>query len=346
MRRLLTAFLMLLGLWLVAVAFLFVWPQASQTPPAHAETDRALLALPTEGMQFLAYYVAEDLGFFAQEQLEVRKQVLAGVASFNAVVAGSADFAFASGASITRAASHGQRMLAIAKMNNRPSWDIVLRKDVAEAAHFDPGAPLEQRARVLQGKTMGVQGINALDHAYLKVVARLGGDEDIRVSAMAPVDTLAAFSRKSIDGFVSAPPWPQQVEDDGSAIPVAIGPKGEPSSLVPIASGLVVTRPQLCVDHRSLDLGRELVAACPNGIDAYFENVGGAVQAAVFEQLNPFARVAMCGIDGNAALAGFGRLLDMTGSEGQCLAAAACEYDGAGADPLHLDPRDRPGISP
>jgi NADPH-dependent curcumin reductase CurA len=51
-----------------------------------------------------------------------------------------------------------------------------------------------------------------------------------------------------------------------------------------------------CVDHRSLDLGRELAAACPNGIDAYFENVGGAVQAAVFELLNPFARVAMCGM--------------------------------------------------
>ena len=221
--------------------------------PARAETDHALLALPTEGMQFLAYYVAEDLGFFAQEQLEMKKQVLAGVASFNAVVAGSADFAFASGASITRAASHGQRMLAIAQMNNRPSWDIVIRKDVAEAAHFDPNAPLEQRAKVLQGKIMGTQGINALDHAYLKVVARLGGDpENMTVSAMAPVDTLAAFGRKAIEGFVSGPPWPQQVEDDGSAVPVAIGPKGEPSSLVPIASGLVVTRPQLCAEHRSL----------------------------------------------------------------------------------------------
>ena len=221
--------------------------------PVHAETDHVLLALPTEGMQFLAYYVAEDLGFFAQEQLEVKHQVLAGVASFNAVVAGSADFAFASGASITRAAAHGQRMLAIAQMNNRPSWDVVIRKDVAEAAHFDPGAPLEQRAKVLQGKIMGTQGINALDHAYLKVVARLGGDpENMTVSAMAPVDTLAAFARKAIDGFVSAPPWPQQVEDDGSAIPVAIGPKGEPSSLVPIASGLVVTRPQLCAEHRPL----------------------------------------------------------------------------------------------
>jgi NADPH-dependent curcumin reductase CurA len=51
-----------------------------------------------------------------------------------------------------------------------------------------------------------------------------------------------------------------------------------------------------CVDHRTLDLRRELLAACPNGIDCYFENVGGAVQAAVFEQLNPLARVAMCGM--------------------------------------------------
>jgi NADPH-dependent curcumin reductase CurA len=51
-----------------------------------------------------------------------------------------------------------------------------------------------------------------------------------------------------------------------------------------------------CVDHRAMDLRRELQAACPNGIDGYFENVGGAVQAAVFDLLNPFARVAMCGM--------------------------------------------------
>lgn len=51
-----------------------------------------------------------------------------------------------------------------------------------------------------------------------------------------------------------------------------------------------------CVDHRAMNLRRELQAACPNGIDCYFENVGGAVQAAVFDLLNPFARVAMCGM--------------------------------------------------
>jgi NADPH-dependent curcumin reductase CurA len=51
-----------------------------------------------------------------------------------------------------------------------------------------------------------------------------------------------------------------------------------------------------CVDHRAMDLSGDLAEACPNGIDVYFENVGGAVQAAVFGQLNVFARVIMCGM--------------------------------------------------
>ena len=57
-------------------------------------------------------------------------------------------------------------------------------------------------------------------------------------------------------------------------------------------------------------------------------------------------RIAMRGIDGDAALAGIGRALDMTGTEGERLAAAASQHDGAGIDPLHLDPRDRPGVGP
>jgi hypothetical protein len=51
-----------------------------------------------------------------------------------------------------------------------------------------------------------------------------------------------------------------------------------------------------CVDHRSIDLPGELRAACPNGVDVYFENVGGVIQHVVFDQLNPFSRVIMCGM--------------------------------------------------
>ncbi|HUF75342.1 MAG TPA: NADP-dependent oxidoreductase [Longimicrobiales bacterium] len=50
-----------------------------------------------------------------------------------------------------------------------------------------------------------------------------------------------------------------------------------------------------CVSHRSHDLGRELAAACPDGIDVYFDNVGGKVFEAVLPLLNEFARVPICG---------------------------------------------------
>jgi NADPH-dependent curcumin reductase CurA len=51
-----------------------------------------------------------------------------------------------------------------------------------------------------------------------------------------------------------------------------------------------------CVDHRLPSLPEALADVCPNGIDVYFENVGGVVQAAAFALLNPFARVVMCGM--------------------------------------------------
>ena len=51
-----------------------------------------------------------------------------------------------------------------------------------------------------------------------------------------------------------------------------------------------------CVDHRGGDLDARLGAACPDGIDVYWENVGGAVQRAAFPRLNDFARMVMCGM--------------------------------------------------
>jgi NADPH-dependent curcumin reductase CurA len=49
------------------------------------------------------------------------------------------------------------------------------------------------------------------------------------------------------------------------------------------------------IDHRA-PLDPALDAACPRGVDVYWENVGGAVQAAVFPRLNDFGRMVMCGM--------------------------------------------------
>ncbi|ANS43561.1 NADP-dependent oxidoreductase [Serratia inhibens] len=51
-----------------------------------------------------------------------------------------------------------------------------------------------------------------------------------------------------------------------------------------------------CVDHRAADFAEQLAAACPQGIDIYYENVGGAVFDAVMPLLNARARIPVCGI--------------------------------------------------
>jgi len=51
-----------------------------------------------------------------------------------------------------------------------------------------------------------------------------------------------------------------------------------------------------CLDHRGADLGAALDEAAPEGVDVYWENVGGAVQAAVFPRLRDFGRMVMCGM--------------------------------------------------
>jgi NADPH-dependent curcumin reductase CurA len=50
-----------------------------------------------------------------------------------------------------------------------------------------------------------------------------------------------------------------------------------------------------CVDHKRDDLPDALAAACPKGIDVYFDNVGGPVLKAAFRLLNLHARIPLCG---------------------------------------------------
>lgn len=52
----------------------------------------------------------------------------------------------------------------------------------------------------------------------------------------------------------------------------------------------------IVLDHRSPNFKEELAEAVPQGIDVYFENVGGKVLEAVVPLLNPFARVPVCGL--------------------------------------------------
>ena len=51
-----------------------------------------------------------------------------------------------------------------------------------------------------------------------------------------------------------------------------------------------------CVNHNSPDFAEALKVACADGIDVYFENVGGKVFETVSQLFNDFARIPVCGI--------------------------------------------------
>lgn len=51
-----------------------------------------------------------------------------------------------------------------------------------------------------------------------------------------------------------------------------------------------------CLDHRQPDLAERLKMTCPQGVDIYFELVGGRVFDAVLPLLNDFARLPVCGL--------------------------------------------------
>ena len=83
-----------------------------------------------------------------------------------------------------------------------------------------------------------------------------------------------------------------------------------------------------CISRLSPGFAEDLKAACPDGIDVYFENVGGAVFDAVLPLFNPGARMTICGL-----IAHYG---DAPGEDARDVARRRAEARGASARNLFV----------
>src|SRR3982074_2197928 len=114
---------------------------------AHAQQIDILMALPAAPLTFSNAFIAEDAGFYKQEGLKVVNRTIVGVGAVNAVISGRADFTIGTGPVFLRAAAQGQRLRAIANLIDKPLVELVLRKDVAEAAGITEKTPFHERAK-------------------------------------------------------------------------------------------------------------------------------------------------------------------------------------------------------
>jgi ABC-type nitrate/sulfonate/bicarbonate transport system substrate-binding protein len=236
---------------LVAALFLAIAVGLGPTSGNSREIE-IIMALPAQTLTFSTAFVAEDAGFYKNEGLKVSHRFLVGVASPNAVIAGSADFTIGTGPVFLRAAAQGQRMLAIANLLDKPLVEMVLRKDATEAAKITPGMPLAERAKALRGKTIGIQGIGSIVHAWQRLVANRAGldvEKDVRIAPMDPPAMLPALENKGVDGYATSLPFTTQAVVQGSAVMLASAASDAPD-LLPFTYGLLYTKPDTCTQNR------------------------------------------------------------------------------------------------
>lgn len=69
----------------------------------------------------------------------------------------------------------------------------------------------------------------------------------------------------------------------------------------------------VAINYKTQDVAEELRKAAPNGVDCYFDNVGGEISNAVINQMNEYGRISVCGSISayNADLASYPRVPDL-----------------------------------
>lgn len=248
------------------------------------------ITLPAPTLTFSAPFLAEDAGLYKAEGLNVSHRMLVGVEAVNAVIAGSADFTMSTGPVFLRANAKGQALIAIANLIDRPLVEMVMRKDVADSLHFSDSWSLKERGATLKGKTIAIQGVGSIIHAWERFVAALGGldpENDVRIAPLDPPAMLGALQTKAVDGFATSPPFTTQAVVNGSAVMYASAPAGIAPDMIPFPYGLIMTKPETC--KKNPDECRRVVHALAAATKMIHDQPDKALEilSARFKQMDP-----------------------------------------------------------
>ena len=274
-------------------AALAIMALAACLMPARSEAQQpidVIIALPAPTLTFSAPFLAEDAGLYKKEGLSVQHRMLVGVEAVNAVIGGSADFTVSTGPVFLRAAAKGQRLLAIANLIDKPLVEMVLRTDVYDALHVTDGMSLAERARLLKGKTIAIQGVGSIIHAWERYVAAKGGldpETDVRIAPMDPPAMLGALQTKAVDGFATSLPFTTQAVLNGSAKMFASAAQGIAPELIPFPYGVIMTKPETCAANRAKCAGVVRALSAANKMIHDEPDKALQILSARFKQMDP-----------------------------------------------------------
>ncbi|ETX30845.1 nitrate ABC transporter substrate-binding protein [Roseivivax isoporae LMG 25204] len=174
--------------------------------------DRINFAMPSVGMLYLPVYVAEQMGYFADENIDPNLQVFkaGGGTSMAAVLGGDMDVYIGSTSAALRAASKDTNAVIAGALMTQYASNVVMRGAYAEEKGLTEDSSIEDRLAALEGARIGVTGAGSGTHQlalYMLTEAGLDPERDATVNFVGGSnEILAAFSRDRIDAFTLSNP--------------------------------------------------------------------------------------------------------------------------------------------
>lgn len=174
--------------------------------------DRVNFAMPSIGMLYLPVYVAEQMGYFTDADIDANLQVFkaGGGTSMAAVLGGDMDVYIGSTSAALRAASQDTNTVIIGALMTQYASNVVMRGEFAKEKGLTEDSSIEDRLAALKGALIGVTGAGSGTHQlalYMLTEAGLDPERDATVVFVGGgSEILAAFSRDRIDAFTLSNP--------------------------------------------------------------------------------------------------------------------------------------------
>jgi len=213
------------GLGLLSLGF----PVKSLAQP---EISRIKITQAVTALAFVQSYIAQELGFFRDEGLEVELVVTRGGGpDVQAVVAGDAAFTVNDGAQVLPALARGLELKCLLATLDRNIINVSMLKDTAEGLGVDGGSPIDEKLQALEGLRIGVTRPGALTWQLARFGlsrAGLNPDRDARIVGLGGGPAVAAgLENGDVEAIYLAIPLGERVVLANKAITLIDNAVGE-----------------------------------------------------------------------------------------------------------------------
>lgn len=286
--------------WLSVAGLLLA---ASCAFPAKAQPQKVRMTIPANAMLFMNLFVAQDNGYFKDNDLDMEVVVTQGDGpDVDALIAGSVQFTISTSNRLLTAYQQGKPLLAVMGTLNRVAMNCFIRKDVAERVGINANTPLNEKFTKLKGLTYA--GTRPGAYTYLMMVdylRRVGLqiNKDMRFVGVGNGQAMIASVENGQTDLGCFPsPIPENAVHRGKSVWYLNNTKGEDDRYKDILFQLLYVRPEYAKTNP--ETVRKVVATLMRANAWILQASDG--------QLLPIAKKRFSGFDDQVLLEGLANL--------------------------------------